>query len=73
MMSKQLKELLKEFDRNLHLEETNKVIQAKELKSIQKAITSVAEEEWDNLSDEEKKEVETITKDTTSWWYTYVA
>lgn len=71
-MSKELRALLEEFDHNL--QETELVVrQAKELKSIQKAIASVAEQEWDNLSDEEKNEVETITKDTTSWWYTDVA
>lgn len=72
-MSKELRALLEEFDYNLHSETELVVRQAKELKSIQKAITSVAKDEWDNLSDEEKNEVETITKDTTSWWYTDVA
>ena len=72
-MTEKLRALLKEFDYNLHLETEFVVRQAKELKSIQKAIASVAEQEWDNLSDEEKNEVETITKDTTSWWYTDVA
>lgn len=73
IMSKELRALLEEFDHNLHLETELVVRQAKELKSIQKAIAYVAEREWDNLSDEEKNEVETITKDTTSWWYTDVA
>ena len=72
-MSENLKALLKEFDHNLHLDTELVVRQAKELKSIQKAITFVAEQEWENLSDEEKNEVGAIINDTTSWWYTDVA
>ena len=55
-MSKNLQALLKEFQENLNQETNQTIRQAKELKSLQKAIAVVAEAEWDNLSDEEKKE-----------------
>lgn len=72
-MSKNLQALLKEFQENLNQETNQTIRQAKELKSLQKAIAVVAEAEWDNLSDEEKKELGDIINDTESWWYTEVA
>lgn len=72
-MSNELKGLMEEFEMNLHLETDLKTHQAKELKSLQKAIRIVAEKEWENMSYEEKKQVSEIITDTTSWWYTEVA
>ena len=68
-MSEKLKGLLEEFKANLSIETDLHTIQSKELKSIQKAMKSVAEEEWDKLSAEEQKEVSDIINDTESWWY----
>lgn len=68
-MSEKLKGLLEEFKVNLEIQTDLHTIQAKELKSIQQAMKSVAEEEWDNLSEEEKQEIGNIINDTESWWY----
>lgn len=72
-MTARLNDLLKEFRENLEVKTDFLVRQAKELKSIQKAIFAVAEKEWENLSYQERAEVDKIIKDETSWWATDVS
>lgn len=67
-MSEKLKSYIKEFYEQMELETNLYDIKAQELRSIQKAVKIVSNEEWDELSDKEKQEVHNITNITEQWW-----
>ena len=65
-MSERLKELIAEFYEEHDRVTNERVIQARELQSIQKAIRVVSEKEI--LIDEEQKQVNNIINIKNEWW-----
>ena len=67
-MSEKLKNYIREFYEQMELKTDMYDIQARELRSIQRAIECISKEEWDKISDKEKEEVNNIVNITSEWW-----